>query len=64
VARGGLPGGCLGFLGWDFRVDAPPELIAEVRALAERYERALRSLTVPATIARLVPERALRRPAI
>jgi hypothetical protein len=31
----------LGFLGWDFRVDAPPELVAEVRALAERYERAL-----------------------
>jgi len=31
----------LGFLGWDFRVDAPQELVAEVRALAERYERAL-----------------------
>jgi predicted DNA-binding transcriptional regulator YafY len=31
----------LGFLGWDFRVDAPPELVAEVRALAERYQRAL-----------------------
>ena len=31
----------LGSLGWDFRVDAPPELTDEVRALAERYERAL-----------------------
>ena len=31
----------LGFLGWDFRVDSPPELAAEVRALAERYQRAL-----------------------
>ncbi|MFZ0166310.1 MAG: YafY family protein [Trebonia sp.] len=31
----------LGFLGWDFRVDAPPELAVEVRALAERYQRAL-----------------------
>jgi len=31
----------LGFLGWDFRVDAPPELADEVRALAERYQRAL-----------------------
>jgi hypothetical protein len=31
----------LGFLGWDFRVDSPPELVAEVRALAERYQRAL-----------------------
>jgi predicted DNA-binding transcriptional regulator YafY len=31
----------LGFLGWDFRVDSPPELAGEVRALAERYQRAL-----------------------
>ena len=31
----------LGFLGWDFLVDSPPELAAEVRALAERYQRAL-----------------------
>jgi predicted DNA-binding transcriptional regulator YafY len=31
----------LGFLGWDFRVDSPPELADEVRALAERYQRAL-----------------------
>jgi predicted DNA-binding transcriptional regulator YafY len=31
----------LGFLGWDFRVDSPPELAVEVRALAERYQRAL-----------------------
>jgi predicted DNA-binding transcriptional regulator YafY len=31
----------LGFLGWDFRVDAPPELADEVRALAGRYQRAL-----------------------
>lgn len=33
----------LGFLGWDFRVDSPPELAREVRALAERYQRALPS---------------------
>ena len=31
----------LGFLGWDFRVDSPPELADEVRALAERYQRSL-----------------------
>lgn len=31
----------LGFLGWDFRVDSPPELADEVRALAARYQRAL-----------------------
>ena len=30
----------LGFLGWDFRVDSPPELASEVRALAARYRRA------------------------
>jgi len=30
----------LGFLGWDFRVDSPPELASEVRALAARYQRA------------------------
>jgi predicted DNA-binding transcriptional regulator YafY len=30
----------LGFLGWDFRVDSPPELAGEVRALAARYQRA------------------------
>jgi predicted DNA-binding transcriptional regulator YafY len=31
----------LGFLGWDFVVESPPELAAEVRALAGRYQRAL-----------------------
>jgi len=31
----------LGFLGWDFRVESPPELADEVRALAGRYLRAL-----------------------
>jgi hypothetical protein len=31
----------LGFLGWDFRVESPRELADEVRALAERYQRAL-----------------------
>jgi hypothetical protein len=31
----------LGFLGWDFRVDSPQGLADEVRALAERYQRAL-----------------------
>src|SRR5487761_1372918 len=31
----------LGFLGWDLRVDSPPELADEVRALAGRYQRAL-----------------------
>ena len=30
----------LGLLGWDFRVDSPPGLVAEVRALADRYRRA------------------------
>ena len=39
----------LGFLGWDFRVDAPPELVAEVRALAERYQRALPDQSGPAS---------------
>lgn len=33
----------LGFLGWDFRVDSPPELADAVRALAERYQRSLPS---------------------
>jgi predicted DNA-binding transcriptional regulator YafY len=31
----------LGFMGWDFRVESPRELADEVRALAERYQRAL-----------------------
>ena len=31
----------LGFLGWDFRVDSPPELADAIRALAERYLRSL-----------------------
>jgi len=30
----------LGFLGWDFRVDSPPELADDVRELAARYRRA------------------------
>jgi len=30
----------LGLLGWDFRVDSPSGLVAEVRALADRYRRA------------------------
>lgn len=32
---------CLGFLGWDFRVESPRELADEVRALAGRYQRAV-----------------------
>ena len=31
----------LGMLGYDFRVESPPELADHVRALAERYRRAL-----------------------
>jgi hypothetical protein len=34
----------LGFLGWDFRVESPPELVAEVRALASRYKSAVPSV--------------------
>ncbi|HXT87997.1 MAG TPA: YafY family protein [Trebonia sp.] len=30
----------LGLLGWDFRVESPPELADHVRALADRYRRA------------------------
>jgi predicted DNA-binding transcriptional regulator YafY len=30
----------LGMLGVDFKVDAPPELVAHLRALADRYHRA------------------------
>jgi predicted DNA-binding transcriptional regulator YafY len=31
----------LGMLGYDFRVESPPELASHVRALAERYQRAV-----------------------
>jgi predicted DNA-binding transcriptional regulator YafY len=31
----------LGMLGYEFRVESPPELADHVRALAERYQRAL-----------------------
>jgi predicted DNA-binding transcriptional regulator YafY len=33
----------LGMLGYEFRVESPPELADHVRALAERYRRALPS---------------------
>jgi hypothetical protein len=45
----------LGFLGWDFRVDAPQELVAAVRALARRFERALPE--GPAEVAEVIPGR-------
>ena len=32
----------LGMLGADFEVDAPPELVAHLRELADRYRRAIR----------------------
>jgi predicted DNA-binding transcriptional regulator YafY len=31
----------LGMIGYDFRVDSPPELVEAVRALADRYRRAV-----------------------